>query len=124
VADGQVPPINSNGNFIIGPTHPAAPETIARPDVPKGRVVSFTMTSTDSIIYHPSLVRDEETFDGGIYSAPTVQGDPSQLIITTSHPGTWTRKARSAGWSTTRSRACMRSGWNGKCSHERRKPRA
>jgi len=90
--DGQVPPLHGNGNFILGPTHPPAPETMARPGVPKGRVASFIMTSTDSVIYHPSLVRDEKTFDGGIFTALTVPGDPSQLIITTSHPGTWTRK--------------------------------
>ena len=51
----------------------------------------FRMTSTDNIIYHPSLVRDETSFDAGIFTAPTVDGDPSQLIVTTSHPGTWTR---------------------------------
>lgn len=89
--DGQVPPISGNGNYIIGPSHPAAPETIARPAVPKGRIVSFTMASTESGIYRPGLVRIEATFDGGIYSAPSAEGDPSHLIITTSVPGTWTR---------------------------------
>src|ERR1700730_16926000 len=34
LADGQLPPVDANGNFIIGPTHPAAPEATAQPGVP------------------------------------------------------------------------------------------
>src|SRR5580692_7379296 len=33
--DGTVPPSNADGNFIIGTTHPAAPEMTANPDVPQ-----------------------------------------------------------------------------------------
>jgi iron(III)-enterobactin esterase len=34
--DGEVPPANADGNFIIGPTHPLAPEMAAarRPAAP------------------------------------------------------------------------------------------
>src|SRR4051794_4851345 len=37
--DGQVPPKDQDGNFIVGPTHPAAPETVAQEGVPKGKVI-------------------------------------------------------------------------------------
>src|SRR5262249_40323813 len=39
------------------------------------------------------LIRDDPPGcpNGAVYSAPTVAGDPSSLIISTSHPGTWTR---------------------------------
>src|SRR5580700_6455134 len=45
--DGAVPSPIADGNFIIGPTHPPAPETTA-PDLTNGSVVEFTMNSTDS----------------------------------------------------------------------------
>jgi S-formylglutathione hydrolase FrmB len=89
--DGTLPPIERDGNFIIGPTHKPAVETLVDAAIPQGRVISFTMASTDSVIYHPSLVRDESVFNGAIRSASTVPGDPSNLIVTSSHPGTWTR---------------------------------
>src|SRR6201999_4519432 len=36
--DGQVPSINSDGNFIIGATHQPSPETIAQSDAPHGSI--------------------------------------------------------------------------------------
>src|SRR3954453_18428440 len=39
--DGEVPPPNVDGNFIIGPTHPAAPEMTVKDDVPHGTVIEF-----------------------------------------------------------------------------------
>jgi hypothetical protein len=89
--DGAVPAIDSNGNFIIGPTHPPAAQTTAGPGLKEAGIISFTMTSADSVIYHPALVRDEQKFNEAIRSAPTVPGDPSNLLINTSHAGTWTR---------------------------------
>jgi S-formylglutathione hydrolase FrmB len=89
--DGAVPSIERNGNFIIGPTHTPAAETLVDPAVPKGTVISFTMASTDSVIYHPSLIRDESVFNEAIRTASAVPGDPSNLIVNASHPGTWTR---------------------------------
>ena len=58
--DGAVPPINANGNFIIGPTHTAAPEMTVmtvQEGVPQGIVFNFTMESTDSKFY-PGIARD------------------------------------------------------------------
>jgi enterochelin esterase-like enzyme len=83
--DGTLPPADADGNFIIGPTHPRAPEMTANPSVPQGAIFSITMKSTDSKIY-PGIARDVNTF-GAI--DPT---DPVKLIVTTSHPAPYTRR--------------------------------
>src|SRR5260221_13229560 len=81
--DGAVPPANVDGNFIIGPTHPAAPETAAR-DL-DGTVYTFTMSSADSKIY-PGIARDSGTF-----GTPD-PSDPAKLVVTTSHPFPYSRR--------------------------------
>jgi enterochelin esterase-like enzyme len=82
--DGVVPPPDADGNFILGPTHNAAPGMAG--DTPlKGTVVEFTMNSTDSKIY-PGIARDANTF-----GTPD-PADPAKLIVTTSHPHPYTRK--------------------------------
>ncbi len=83
--DGSVPPANADGNFIIGPSHPANPEMPAPNGVPKGTVIEFTMNSSDSKIY-PGIARDAHTFGT---ADPT---DPAKLVVTTSHPAPYTRK--------------------------------
>ena len=90
--DGQVPPPNADGNFIIGPTHkpaPGMPEAVPQGqnsgDVPNGTVIEFTMESTDSK-YYPGIKRDAGTF-----GTPD-PNDPAKLIVTTSHPAPYTRK--------------------------------
>jgi iron(III)-enterobactin esterase len=47
-----------NVEFIIGPDYAYAPELTARPDVPKGRVETFTMKSADSKIY-PGIAKNQ-----------------------------------------------------------------
>jgi enterochelin esterase family protein len=50
--DGQVPPVDEDGNFIIGPTHKPAPEmSPVTADEPKGRIFKFTLESSDSKFY-------------------------------------------------------------------------
>jgi enterochelin esterase-like enzyme len=83
--DGAVPPIDAEGNFIIGPTHSPAPEMVVHEGVPHGTVHTFTMSSTDSRIF-PGIARDSGTFGS---PSPT---DPATLIVTTSHPAQYTRK--------------------------------
>jgi enterochelin esterase-like enzyme len=83
--DGEVPPPDANGNFIVGPTHKRAPELSEETDVPKGTVFNLTMKSSDSKIY-PGIARDADTFGAAD------QKDPSKLIVTTSHPARYTRK--------------------------------
>jgi len=92
--DGTLPPAGAEGNFIIGPTHAPAPETLAKAGVPRGTATSFTMSSKDSVIFDPGLIRDDppDCPDGSVYTSPTAAGDASNLIVSTSHPGTWTRK--------------------------------
>jgi enterochelin esterase family protein len=85
LVDGTNAPATSDGNFILGPSHPAAPEAATQSGVPHGTVSDFTMTSTDSKIY-PGIARDPDTF-----GTPD-PSDPAKLIVTTSHPAPWTRK--------------------------------
>src|SRR5215472_16922087 len=59
--DGNVPPADADGNFIIGPTHRPAPEMIVETNVPQGTVYRFTMSSADSKMY-PGIKRDQGTF--------------------------------------------------------------
>ena len=83
--DGQVPSPKENGNFIIGPTHTPAPEMTPKPGVPKGRIVEFTINSTESKIY-PGIAREPNTF-----GTPD-PANGAKLDLTTSHPAPYTRK--------------------------------
>jgi enterochelin esterase-like enzyme len=93
LADGALPAKGAEGNFIIGPTHTAAPENTAQSDVPKGSVYSFTMTSNDSVVFNPGMIRDDPDgcLNASVMSAQTAPGDRSNLLVTTSHAGIWTR---------------------------------
>ena len=82
--DGTVPPAKADGNFIIGSTHPPAPEMSAA-ELTHGEVIEFTMNSADSK-YYPGIARDKGTF-----GTPD-PADPAKLVITTSHPAPYTRK--------------------------------
>jgi len=82
--DGANAPFTADGNFILGPTHPAAPESTVQPGVPQGAVIEFTMSSADSKLY-PGIARDPGTF-----GTPD-PADPAKLIVTTSHPAPYTR---------------------------------
>jgi enterochelin esterase-like enzyme len=83
--DGVNPPANLNGDFILGPTHPPAPEMAVQDGVPQGTVVEFTMNSADSKIY-PGIAREPGTF-----GTPD-SSNPARLIVTTSHPAPYMRK--------------------------------
>ncbi len=83
--DGTLPPIDAEGNFIVGPTHNPAPETLVQDGVPQGTIFNLTMNSADSRIY-PGIARDPGTF-----GTPD-PNDPAKLIVTTSHPAPYTRK--------------------------------
>ncbi|WP_263380139.1 alpha/beta hydrolase [Granulicella paludicola] len=85
LADDTNAPAATDGNFILGPTHTAAPETSTNPSVPQGTVYEFTMNSSDSKLY-PGIARDAGTFGT---PDPT---DPAKLIVTTSHHAPYTRK--------------------------------
>jgi enterochelin esterase-like enzyme len=83
--DGTLPPADADGNYILGPTHPPAPEMTAQPGVPQGTVYNFTLRSADSQFY-PGIARGTNTF-GTVDPAA-----PDRLIVTTSHPAPYTRR--------------------------------
>jgi enterochelin esterase family protein len=82
--DGTLPPADADGDFIIGPTHTPAPEMTAQ-ELTHGAVVEFTMDSADSK-YYPGIAREKGTF-----GTPD-PNDPAKLVVTTSHPASYTRK--------------------------------
>jgi len=83
--DGANAPANSDGNFILGPTHNRAPEMTAQEGAPQGAVFTFTMESADSKIY-PGIAREANTFG---QPDPI---DPAKLVVPTSHPAPYTRR--------------------------------
>jgi enterochelin esterase-like enzyme len=83
--DGAVPSPAANGNYVVGPTHPAAPELTVRDDVPHGTIHRLLMRSEDSRIY-PGIARDSGTF-----GTPDPR-DPASLVVTTSHPAPYVRR--------------------------------
>jgi iron(III)-enterobactin esterase len=85
LSDGTNAPANTDGNFILGPTHNPAPEAIPQQDIPQGTVSQFTINSADSKLY-PGIARDPDTF-----GTPD-PADPAKLIVTTSHPAPYTRR--------------------------------
>lgn len=84
LADGEVPPIDQGGNFVVGPTREPAPELVVREDVPQGTIHTLAMTSDESTIY-PGIARDDGTF-----GAPDPD-TPARLIVTTCFPRPWRR---------------------------------
>ena len=85
LADGVVPPVDADGNFVVGPTHRAAAEMGTVEGVPRGIVHELVMASADSRIY-PGIARAKDTF--GTVDA----GNPAKLIVSTSGPAAYTRK--------------------------------
>jgi enterochelin esterase family protein len=81
--DGENPPAQVDGNFIIGPTHKPAADMTVKEDVPHGTVYNFTMESTDSKFY-PGIAREQAPVDP---AAPR----PAQRQVK-SHPAPYTRK--------------------------------
>ena len=85
LSDGANAPADSDGNFILGPTHTRAPEMTAQEGVPQGTVFTFTMESADSKIY-PGIAREANTF------GQADPADPAKMVVTTSHPAPYTRR--------------------------------
>jgi len=81
--DGSLPPANDDGNFILGPTHPADSQNSGQNPV-NGTVIEFTMNSADSKIY-PGIAREPNT---------RVQVDPTNpdKLIVSSRPAPYTRR--------------------------------
>lgn len=84
--DGTLPRPDQHGNFVIGPTHTPAPETLPQDGVPRGTVHEFTLTSAESTVYPTGIARDPGTF-----GTPDAS-NPAKLDVPTSRPAPWTRK--------------------------------
>jgi len=85
LADGALPAPTANGNFIVGTAHTPAPEVSRGEGVPQGTIYNFTIESKDSKLY-PGIAREAGTF-----GTPD-PSDPAKLVVTTSHPASYTRK--------------------------------
>ena len=108
--DGEIPSADVDGNFIIGPTHNPAPDTLVQHGNPQGTIIDFAMSSSDSKIY-PGIARDAGTFgtpdptdpeqadrDHQPSRLPTRAGSRSMCPSSTSpepwRPSSWARTAR------------------------------
>ncbi len=83
--DGTLPAATADGNFIVGPTHTPAPETLPQTEVPHGDVSEIILNSTDSKFY-PGITRDPGPL------GTSDPNDPAKLVVTTSHPAPYTRR--------------------------------
>ena len=82
--DGAVPPLDTTGNYVLGPTKPPAPEMTDQVGVPHGLVYTFMMDSTDSRLY-PGIARTPGT-------RPELDpSDPAKRIVK-SGPAPYTRR--------------------------------
>jgi hypothetical protein len=82
--DGDVPPADVDGNFILGPNHKRAPEMTVNTNVPQGTVINFTMSSADSKFY-PGIARQ-----GGL--GVLDPSSPIKMLVTNSVPTPYTRR--------------------------------
>ena len=64
--------LNADGNFRIAPPYVADPAFTAKPDVPKGRVIRFTMNSAESKIF-PTAPAGRGGRQGGARGEPAPQ---------------------------------------------------
>ena len=74
---GVNPPVNAEGDFVIGPDYVAAPETKVVEGVPQGKVQQFTMESKDCKLFNPGIAR--EVFG-------TVDPKNPKTLIVETHP--------------------------------------
>jgi enterochelin esterase-like enzyme len=86
--DGTVPPVEADGNFIIGPTHKPAPEmSPVTGDEPKGQIFKFTLKSTDSKLY-PGIARPDAP-DGVVPARPAAWSRTVSVYVPRQYvPGT------------------------------------
>ena len=54
---GENPPLDADGNFVIGPEYVTAPERKAVEGVPAGKVKSFTIDSKETKLFNPGIAR-------------------------------------------------------------------
>lgn len=72
---GVNPPVDQDGDFVIGPDYVAAPETKAIEGVPAGTVKQFVIRSKDTERFNPGIARD-------VFGTPDPD-NPKTLIVDT-----------------------------------------
>ncbi len=77
LAPGVNPPIEANGNFVIGPDYARAPELEKIASVPQGKVQQFTIDSRDTKLLNPGIARD-------VFG--TVDPENPKTLIVETHP--------------------------------------
>lgn len=55
---GVNPPVDADGDFLVGPDYVPAPELKVSSIVPEGKVLQFVMDSRESKFYNPGIARD------------------------------------------------------------------
>jgi enterochelin esterase family protein len=79
---GANPPLNVEGNFLIGPTYVRAKELTVNTNLPQGTVRQFTMDSRESKFYNPGIARN-------VFG--TVDPKNPKTLIVETHPIDYTR---------------------------------
>ncbi len=54
---GENPPLDADGDFVIGPEYVPAPERKAVEGVPKGKVTQFAIDSKETKLFNPGIAR-------------------------------------------------------------------
>ncbi len=74
---GVNPPVDADGDFLIGPEYVAAPETKVVEGVPQGKVQQFQIDSKDCKLFNPGIARD-------VFG--TVDPNNPKTLIVETHP--------------------------------------
>ncbi|QIF03132.1 alpha/beta hydrolase-fold protein [Roseimicrobium sp. ORNL1] len=74
---GVNPPVDAEGDFVIGPDYTPAPELKAVEGVPQGKVQQFQMDSKDCKLFNPGIARNE---------FGTVDPNNPKTLIVETHP--------------------------------------
>jgi enterochelin esterase-like enzyme len=80
---GENPPLDADGNFVIGPEYVPAPERKPADGVPKGRVQQFEINSKETKLLNPGIAREAY--------GKVDPNNPKTLIVET-HPIDYQRK--------------------------------
>jgi enterochelin esterase family protein len=75
--EGENPPLDASGNFVIGPTYTPAPERKVVEGVPQGKVQQFEIDSKETKLLNPGIARKE--------LGKVDPENPKTLIVETHH---------------------------------------
>src|SRR5579864_5873896 len=81
--EGENPPLDADGNFVIGPKYVPAPERKKVEGVPEGKVEQFVIDSKETKLFNPGIARKE---------FGKVDPDNPKTLIVETHPIDYVRK--------------------------------